>query len=138
MKLEKYRKVEGGKISLVVRRVDDLDSVHTAIVFQFLNKKLLLVEFHSKKKGIVKYHFTNHSITGNTWESEDTAQKLSHLNYHFTGFVLSESSAEQTNLNIISEVVHDLLETNLTNITRNLLESRDPTEEILEYFGEKL
>ena len=32
MKLEKYRKVEGGKISLVVRRVDDLDSVHTAIV----------------------------------------------------------------------------------------------------------
>ena len=57
MKLEKYRKVEGGKISLVVRRVDDLDSVHTAIVFQFLNKKLLLVEFHSKKKRNRKVSF---------------------------------------------------------------------------------
>ncbi|MBK8394352.1 MAG: hypothetical protein IPL26_03785 [Leptospiraceae bacterium] len=138
MKLEKYRKTEGDKINLVVRKIDDLDSVHTAIVFIFLNQKLQLVEFHSKRKGIVKYHFKNHTISGNTWESEDSAQNLSHLNYHFTGFVLNEATSENINLSIISEVVHDLLEVELTTITRNLLESMDPTKEILTYFGETL
>lgn len=138
MKLEKYRHVTGDKISLVVRKIDDLDSVHYAIVFQFLNKNLQMVEFHSKRRGIVKYHFKDHTITGNKWESEDSAKNLSNLNYHFTGFVLSESEEEHTNLNTISEVVHELLETRLTNITRNLLESKDPSEDILDYFGERL
>lgn len=84
----------------------EMDKVYVAVTIYWKSGKILALEFYSSLYGIAKWEEETKKLSVKSWEEEEEAQKVSHLNYHYTGKMLSGRDLEVVN----SPVLEDCLQ----------------------------
>jgi hypothetical protein len=81
----------------------EMDKTIVAVTLFYRGERLIGIEFYSTVLGIAKWDSETGKIQVKTWEEEEVAQKVSHLNHHYTGKVLAEISLERSSSPIIED-----------------------------------
>lgn len=120
-----------GPNRVVIRKVGELSRISSAIDLLFKEEILSYVEYYSARLGIVKINFETKHISGNTWETIEVAQSASHLNHHYTGFLLQGHLTEVAKEEILTKVIEDLDDYKF----ENMLLKQIPKSEFLKFIS---
>lgn len=111
-----------GVEKLVYEVKGEMDKVFAAITLFKELDRITSIEFYSSLYGVTRAQLTTHTLKTQGWESEEIAQSLSHLNYHYTGKILDGAGDDELSLKIITDCLSYVTDTTLKAKVKEILE----------------
>ncbi|MCX7999482.1 MAG: hypothetical protein N3A69_11120 [Leptospiraceae bacterium] len=102
MKFEKRTSITGVD-KLVYEVKGEMDKVLAAVSLFIRDSEFSSIEFYSSFYGVASVDFQKQTLLTRMWESEEVAQEVSALNYHYTGKILNGFANEEMLIKIISD-----------------------------------